>query len=430
MTRILLLLPTRTYRTSDFLAAADRLGVDVVVGAERRNALESLSYGGTLRVDLSDRARGVRAIEEYAREHTLAAVVGVDEGSTLVAAAASERLGLCHNPTAAVARSLDKAAAREAFAAADLRTPAFATHPAHLDGPSLLALAKDVRYPSVLKPLDRSASQGVIRADDPSSFVAAFRRLAAIVDCVPRDAAPPAEPAEDSPIPPGGAEPRILVEDFIPGVEVALEGLLRSGELETLAIFDKPDPLDGPFFEETLYVTPSRKDTGQLRSIEAVVAEASRALGLREGPIHAEVRLNESGPWILEVAARSIGGLCARTLRFGAGVTLEELILRHAAGLELPPHDRERSAAGVLMLPIRQEGRLVEVRGQSAALQVPGIEGLSITIPRGSPIVPLPEGDRYLGFVFARAATPVAVETALREAWAALDVIVEAAIAV
>ena len=421
MTRILLLLPTRTYRTADFLAAADRLGLEVVVGAERRNALEALTGARTLRVELGDPERGAATIERYAADHPLDAVVGVDDGSTVVAAVAAERLGLPHNPVAAVERSRDKARARRAFAAAGLPTPDFATHPATLAPPQLVALANRTRYPCVLKPLGRSGSQGVIRADDPSAFVAAFRRVARIVGCDADARGEPDEPGTSA----EGQVARILVEDFIPGVEVALEGLLRAGTLEVLAIFDKPDPLDGPFFEETLYVTPSRLDVDRQREVEVAAARATRALGLREGPIHAEVRLNAGGAWVLEVAARSIGGLCARTLRFGAGITLEEIILRHAAGLDLPPHDRERSASGVLMLPIRQVGRLREVRGQASARAVPRIEGLTITVPRGETLVPLPEGDRYLGFLFARAATPDAVEHALRTAWAALEVVVD-----
>ncbi len=435
MTRILLLLPTRTYRTADFLAAADRLGVEVVVGAERRNALDAVIGGRTLRVQLDDPARGAATIERYAADHPLDAVVGVDDGSTLVAAVAAERLGLPHNPAAAVERSRDKARARQAFAAAGLPTPGFATHPATLAPPQLVTLATMTRYPCVLKPLGRSGSQGVIRADDPAAFVAGFRRVAGILGCDADghgdandsgDARDPDEPRTSA----ADQAARILVEDFIPGVEVALEGLLRAGTLKVLAIFDKPDPLDGPFFEETLYVTPSRLDAGRQREVELAAARATRALGLREGPVHAEVRLNADGAWVLEVAARSIGGLCARTLRFGAGVTLEELILRHAAGLDLPPHDRERSASGVLMLPIRRAGRLREVRGQAGARAVPGIEGLTITVPRGETLVPLPEGDRYLGFLFARAATPDAVERALRTAWAALEVVVDPADAV
>jgi biotin carboxylase len=427
VTRILLLLPTRTYRTPDFLAAADRLGVDVVVGAERRNALESLTGGGTIRVPLDDVERGVTAIEAYARERPLDAVVGVDDGSILVAAAAAERLGLPHNPPAAVALSRDKAAARAAFAAGGLLTPKFASYPATAGPAALAAIAVGTRYPCVVKPVGRSASQGVIRADGPAELVAAFRRVAAILGCdEPASAA--AAPLAAAPGTGGGAGgPRILVEDFIPGVEVAVEGLLRDGELEILAVFDKPDPLDGPYFEETLYVTPSRLPAAQRRLVEATAARATKALGLREGPIHAEVRLNDEGAWVLEVAARSIGGLCARTLRFGAGVSLEELILRHAAGMPVPPHRRSGRASGVLMLPIRQAGRLREVRGQAAAGAVPGIEGLAITVPRGETLVPLPEGDRYLGFLFARAATPAAVEAALRLAWSKLEVIVNAA---
>jgi len=217
----------------------------------------------------------------------------------------------------------------------------------------------------------------------------------------------------------------VLVEDFIPGEEVAVEGLLRHGELEVLAIFDKPDPLNGPFFEETIYVTPSRLLREQQAEIRATTAQAAHALGLTDGPIHAELRLNDRGMWVLEVAARSIGGLCSRTLRFGSGISLEELILRHAAGLPMPSHGREQSASGVMMLPIRDRGRLRAVEGQSEAKLVPGVEGLVITIPPGEPLVPLPEGDRYLGFMFARAGSPEDVEAALRRAHAQLRVVTD-----
>jgi biotin carboxylase len=409
MTRVLLLVPTRTYRTSDFMAAAERLGVDVVVGSERRNALEALSAGRTLRVDLKDQARGVATIVEYARERPLDAVVGVDDGSTLVASAAAAALGLPHNDLDAVGASLDKAAARARFAAAGLPTPDHIVVEANADPRAILA-AGEVHFPCVIKPIDLSGSQGVIRADDAEGFESAFDRVVALVR------SPAVCPA-------GEAAQRLIVESFIPGPEVAVEGLIRDGQLEILAIFDKPDALDGPFFEETIYVTPSRLAPEILDSLEVATGAAVRALGLTEGPIHAEFRLAAGGPWVLEVAARSIGGLCARTLRFGAGVTLEELILRGAASLALPFHDRVDDAAGVMMLPIPRAGILSEVRGIADARSVPGIDGLEITVRRGGTVVPLPEGDRYLGFLFARADTPAAVEAALRAAHARLDVV-------
>jgi biotin carboxylase len=224
---------------------------------------------------------------------------------------------------------------------------------------------------------------------------------------------------------PDGKRPAVLVEDFIEGDEVAVEALLRDGELDLLAIFDKPDPLNGPFFEETIYVTPSRLSIDLQTAIRETTARAANALGLTDGPIHAELRINDRGIWMLELAARSIGGLCSRTLRFGSGISLEELILRHAAGLPMPAHDRERNAAGVMMLPIPAEGRLKVVAGQPEARQVPGIDGLVITIPPGEQLVPLPEGDRYLGFMFARADSPAAVEAALREAHAQLRIVTD-----
>jgi biotin carboxylase len=255
----------------------------------------------------------------------------------------------------------------------------------------------------VLKPTILAASRGVIRADDEAGFVAAFRRIEAILR-TPEVAAHGAEAEQ------------VLVEGFIPGREVALEGLLVDGELTVLALFDKPDPLDGPFFEETLYVTPSRLPAAEQEAIRHVTGWAAVALGLREGPVHAELRVNAAGPWVIELAARSIGGLCSRTLRFGTGMSLEEVILRHALGIELDSLERERQPAGVMMLPIPRGGVLQAVHGQEAAERVPGIEAVTITAHRGQELVPLPEGSRYLGFVFARAETPETVEAALREA--------------
>jgi biotin carboxylase len=239
----------------------------------------------------------------------------------------------------------------------------------------------------------------VIRADDDAEAATAARRAARIAD--------------------GGP---LLVEEYVPGVEVAVEGLLTSGYLHVLAVFDKPDPMEGPYFEETIYVTPSRLPASPVADVERVTADAATALGLTEGPIHAEVRVDDRRVFVLEIAGRSIGGLCARTLRLGAGISLEEVILRHALALPLEDLTRERAAAGVMMLPIPRSGTLVAVRGQEAARSVPGVVGLELTIPRGRPVQTLPEGDRYLGFVFARGADPAVVEAALRAAHAHLDV--------
>ena len=249
----------------------------------------------------------------------------------------------------------------------------------------------------------RGRGAKVIRVDDRFEASAAAERVRAIV---------------------GPVEP-ILVEGFVAGAEVAVEALLVDGVLEVLAVFDKPDPLDGPFFEETIYVTPSRQLGPILASVAATMTAATAALGLREGPVHAELRVGADGRVVvIEVAARSIGGLCARALRFGAGVSLEEIIVRHAVGAGLDGLRRETQASGVMMLPIRAAGVLHKVSGQAEALAVDGVVGVEITISAGRALIPLPEGDRYLGFVFARGPTPADVEVALRRAEAALDVVV------
>jgi biotin carboxylase len=400
MARVLLLVPTRTYRTADFMSAARSLGIEVAIGSEQRSALAGLMRDRMLGVTFERADRAVAAIARFAADHPLDAIVAVDDIGTVVAAAASAALGLAGNSVEAVRASRDKGRARERFAAAGLLTPRYQIFGSDADPASVAAA---VPYPCVVKPVDLSGSRGVIRADDADSCVAAFTRVAALV-------------RSPDVCRPGSAPQSILVEDFVPGAEFALEGLLRGGVLETLAIFDKPDPLNGPFFEETIYVTPSRQPDAVQAEMAHTVQRATRALGLTEGPVHAEVRRNEAGTFMLEVAARSIGGLCARTLRFGMGVSLEELILRHAVGLPIQSLRREDRAAGVLMLPIPRPGVLRQVRGQEEARQVPGVEGVVLTVPAGERLVPLPEGDRYLGFVFARGSNAADVERALRTA--------------
>jgi len=404
MDRLLLLLPTTTYRTQDFLDAARTLGVDIVCASEKPSTFEAHAPDNLLTLDFADPDAAAAKVADLSSRRPLNAVVGVDDLTTVAAAAIAERLGLRGSAVAAVAAARDKYQMRQCLAAGGVPIPRF-RRIALKDDPFLAA--RGVAFPCVLKPLALSASRGVIRANNVDQFIAAFRRIAALLQ---RD------DVEVS----GDAGQFLLAEQYVPGVEVALEGLLMGGALHTLALFDKPDPLEGPFFEETLYVTPSRLPADVQRAIERVAGAACVALGLTEGPVHAELRVNDAGPWMLEVAARSIGGLCSRTLRFGTGMTLEEIILRHALGWPIASLARERRPAGVMMIPIPRAGRLQAVRGTEAAGAVPGIEEVTITAHAGQDLVPLPEGWHYLGFIFARADTPAAVEAALRDAHARL----------
>jgi biotin carboxylase len=390
--RVLLLLPTATYRAADFVAAARSLGVEVVVGSEQRPVLADTMGDRAVVVPLDDPDAAAVAIEELDGRRPIDAVVAVDDQGVLVAARAGERLGFPHNSPEAAARTRDKVSMRTALAAAEVPQPTFAAFTDPDDVP-------DVGFPCVIKPVGLSGSRGVIRADDQAAAIAAAHRAHDIAS--------------------GG---ELLVEEYLPGDEVAVEGLLREGNLDVLAVFDKPDPLVGPYFEETMFVTPSRLPEAALAEVARVTQEAASALGLAEGPIHAELRVDGGKASIIEVAARSIGGLCARALRFGAGISLEEVILRHALGRGLDGLVREEGASGVMMIPIPRAGTLDGVRGRDAALAVEGIVGLEITIPVTRRVEPLPEGDRYLGFIFARGATPDAVEASLRTANAALEI--------
>ncbi len=383
------------------MRAAQALGVEVSVGVEETSALEHLNPAGLLTLDFRDPEACALAAAVWARRTRVDAVVGVDEDTVVAAAAIAEALGLPHNPREAVAAARHKGRLREALARAGAPSPPHRIFTLD-DDPG--QAARSVTYPCVLKPTFLAGSRGVIRADDPAGFEAAWRRIAALLS------------APDLARRGGQAAREILVEDFVGGVEVALEGLLAGGRLETLALFDKPDPLDGPFFEETIYVTPSRLPEEAQASIRAAAEAGARALSLTDGPVHAELRWNARGAWIIELAARSIGGLCSRTLRFGTGMSLEELVLRQALGLERPEGSLDGRAAGVMMIPVPREGVLEEVEGLDAARAVDGIEEVTISAHPGERLVAWPEGSRYPGFIFARCAGPAQAEAALREA--------------
>ena len=411
MPRLLLLLPTATYRGEAFLDAARSLHVSVTIGMEW--APEDLpdSSGDVLLLDIRHPQAAAQTVAEFARHHPIDAVIGVDDVTAVAAAAVAEAVGLPHNSVASVTAARNKRQMRELLSGQGIPVPRHKVFP--LDGDPR-EFAKQVDYPCVVKPLILSASCGVIRANDEEEFRSAFRRVGTLLNnlgLVARD-----EQAR-----------WILVEDFVPGIEVALEGLLTQGALQSLAMFDKPDPLNGPFFEETIYVTPSRLSSDLQQKVVACAARTAEALGLREGPVHGEFRVNEHGVWVIELAARAIGGRCSRTLDFPSGMSLEELILRHALRMPLPPLTRQEQAAGVMMLPIPYGGRLREVRGQTEARAVPGVEELTITAEPGDELVPLPEGTRYLGFLLARGTTPEVVERSLRDAHRRLTVVISAA---
>ena len=402
--RLLLLIPTTTYRTEDFVEAARSLDVDLVIASDRPNVMAGEFPDHLLTLPFSDPAACAREVREYAARRPLDAVVPVDDATTVVASAVGEALGLRVNPLAAAQATRDKRVMRELLARARVPSPPFTT--VRVDADATAAAGRMV-YPCVLKPRVLAASRGVIRADDEAGFVAAFARIRAIL----REPEVAALDGTDS----------LVVEGFVPGVEVALEGLLEDRVLRPLALFDKPDPLDGPFFEETIYVTPSRLSAATQAAVVDVAARAARALGLSDGAVHCELRLRPAAggapePVVLEIAARSIGGLCGRTLRFGTGMSLEELILRRALGRPVDPLERERVAAAVMMIPIPRGGILEEVRGLDEARAVPHVEDVTISLHKGQEVVPLPEGSRYLGFIFSRAATPAEAEAALRAA--------------
>lgn len=420
MSRVLLLSHTTGYQLRAFNDAAEALGIELVFATDRCHSLDDPWQDRAVAVRFHDLDASVQAIVDRARQKPVAGVIAVGDRPVILAAHAAAALGIAWHSVAGAIASTDKCRARALMAAAALPSPQFSLLAASAS--PLAALASPFAYPVVLKPLGLSGSRGVIRADDPRQFDAAVRRIRALL------ARPQIRAARS------GREDEILVEEYIPGREYALEGVLTNGALRVLAIFDKPDPLEGPFFEETLYVTPSRLPSAAQGQIVDHVQRASVALGLSHGPVHAECRVTPGGEiYVLEIAARPIGGLCSRVLTFrgepaapkrGAVAAreggLEDVLLRHAVGGAIAGWTREAEAAAVMMIPIPARGLYKGVRGQEQARAVPGVTGVQITAKVGQLLEPLPEAGSYLGFIFARGVTPAAAETSARAAHQAL----------
>jgi len=411
MSTVLVLATTTGYQTRAFGDAAVRLGVDLVFATDRCHLIEDPWQDHAIPIRFYDEDTSVAAIVEAARERPIDGVIAVGDRPTVIAARVAAALGLSFHSPDAAAIARDKRRTRECLRQAGLPVPWWIPIP--LSTP--LAPGPEPRYPCVLKPVSLSGSRGVMRVDDDRALVAALDRLRAIVES-------PDVRAERN-----DAHEFALLEGFIPGREYALEGLMHRGALQVLAVFDKPDPLDGPFFEESVYVTPSAAPDGTRAAIVEAVTRAAAAIGLAHGPIHAECRVNPEGVFVLEVAARPIGGLCARALRFESAtrdsqsaLSLEELLLRHALGENPARYRREIAASGVMMIPIPRRGVFRGVDSVEAARGVPHIVDVRITAKPDQLLLPLPEGASYLGFIFARAGRVADVDAALRAAHARL----------
>jgi predicted ATP-grasp superfamily ATP-dependent carboligase len=405
--RLLILASKLGYQTRGFAEAAEKLGVEVLFGTDRCHKLDDPWGDGALALHFENPREAAEEIARGLRSSPPDAILALGDRPTMAAAWATEIFGIPGNSHASAETCRSKLRQREVLAAAGLPVPQFFAFSLE---ESLSRVLPHVKFPCVVKPLTLAASQGVVRANDAAEFEGAVQRIRGLLASPEIQAL--REPGLD----------RLLVESYIPGREVAIEGLLTNGCLRVLAIFDKPDPLEGPYFEETIYVTPSRLPREMQAAIEDCAARTVHALGLATGPLHAEFRVNDCGPWVLEASPRPIGGLCSRALRFGPEkFSLEELLIRHSLRMEGSDLEREEVASGVMMVPVPRSGIFEGVEGIEAAERVTGVEEVRITARLHDYVAAWPEGSSYLGFIFARAKTPEEVERDLREAHAKLQ---------
>ena len=419
MKRVLLLATTTGYQIRSFGDAAEKLGVKLVFASDRCDRLDDPWWDQAIPVRFHEVASSVDAVLASHSDAPIDGVIAVGDRPVTLAARVARALGLPGNPPDAAAASRNKLASRKIFKAEGLLTPpAFEAVPIESD-PAIIA--RDRGYPLVIKPLALSASCGVMRVDDPEDFVPAFIRLRNLLHSI--DVRSERDKAHDF----------VMIESFVPGREYAIEGVLTRGSLQVLAIFDKPDPLDGPFFEETIYVTPSRAPQRVQQAMVREIARAARALGLTHGPVHAECRVDGERVFVLEVAPRPIGGLCSRAVRLegaDAVVSLEEVLLRHAIGEDVSGYRSARAASGVMMIPIPARGVFRGVSGLEEGRAISCIDDIRITAKVDERLVPLPEGRSYLGFIFASGEDAGIVERALREAHARLSFSIDRALVI
>lgn len=404
--KILILASKLGYQTRGFADAAARLGVDVQFGTDRCHKLTDPWGDGALALNFALPKEAAAEIVQAMTASRPNAVLALGDRPTTTAAYAASALGLAGNEPRSVECCRNKLTQRETLREAGMPVPKFFSFSV---ADSIDGVLSRVKFPCVVKPLSLAASQGVIRANNDVEFREAASKIRALL------ASPEIQVTREDGL------NFLLVENYIPGREVAIEGLVENGRLRILAIFDKPDPLEGPYFEETIYITPSRLAAKQKAELCACAQRAVQALGLVQGPIHGEFRVNESGPWVLEIAPRPIGGLCSRALRFGPErAPLEDLLIRAALGLGGADSEREPDASGVMMIPVPRSGIFQSVEGVESAQKVTNITGIEIAARLKDYIAAWPEGSSYLGFIFARAAQPQDVESALRQAYAKL----------
>ena len=419
MKRVLLLATTTGYQIRSFGDAAEKLGIKLVFASDRCDQLDDPWWDQAIPVRFHDLASSVDAVLASHSEAPIDGVIAVGDRPVTLAARLARALGLPGNSPDAAAASRNKLTSRTIFKAEGLLTPSTVEAVPIESDPSIIARERD--YPLVIKPLALSASRGVMRVDDPVDFVPAFTRLRNVLHSI--DVRSERDKAHDF----------VMIESFVPGREYAIEGVLTRGSLQVFAIFDKPDPLDGPFFEETIYVTPSRAPQRVQQAMTREIARGARALGLTHGPVHAECRVDGDAVFVLEVAPRPIGGLCSRAVRLeGADgvVSLEEVLLRHTIGEDVSRYRSARASSGVMMIPIPAPGVFRGVSGIEEGRATPGIDDIRITAKVEETLVPLPEGRSYLGFIFASGTDAAAVERALREAHARLSFSIDRALTV
>ena len=407
---VILIIPSASYRTGPFMNAIKKLDLKVLVISDKSQVFSGKYPDNLIIINFNHWKDKSVEISKWAKNNGLKAVIGVDEESIVLAANLSNFLNVDHNSIESVLLTKNKYLMRTELIKTGLCSPWFKIFSIYESSNKII---NEISFPCVIKPTFLSGSRGVMRVNtkkELSEGIKTLNELLSLDELRKRG---------------GKQSDYIMIEEYIPGKEVAIEGIVSEGKLTMLAIFDKPELLEGPTFEETIIVTPSvltkKIQYSLLETLQVVV----KALGIVKGPVHAEARINRNGNYILECASRSIGGLCSKVLEFQGGISLEELILRSYLGRNIEKSKLIGNARGVMMMPTEKKGILKEIGGVKDALVVKGVTDLQITVKPGEKLQPLPKGDRYLGFIFAGGNNQEFVINALKNAWSKIEIVLE-----
>ena len=393
MKKLLLVIPENSYKSNDFVVAAEKLGIDFLIITDSEQV--SSKFSDTVIINKFDAELNKNNLKKL---KDVTHVLPVDHSALKFSGYLVDLLEVKGNKLESINLSMNKYESRKIFnSLLDIKV-----------NNEIIKNIDDVNTfinkngTSVLKPIYGTASKSVLKINNVEKNKEQIEKL--MQDCFDQD---------------------LVIEEYIDGKEYALEGTIINSELKKIVIFDKPVEYKHPYFEESIYITPSELSSEAEKRVVSIVDKACKKIGLEDGPVHVEFKINENQIFIIEINPRMIGGLCSRCLSFGLfKVSLEEIILHAFMNNELKNIELLNNYVGVLMIPTPKSGKFISINKEELE-KIPNISNVEITVPEGSDLLEPPYGDKYLGFAFSQGIDKKTVNESLLTAMNLANPIIE-----